>query len=184
MSNFFVLIPSRLESSRLPEKPLKKIGNKTLIQRVYEQASKSDAEKVLVATDSEKINSHCLENNIDTILTGSDHRTGTDRLAEAVEILSLEDDQIIVNVQGDEPFIEPTDINNLYHLVEKKNLNMATLYSDLNYEDVQNQTTGQGKHENGEHDRHHEHHHFSLVVVHCGWRNLLLNKCYGPQGQR
>ena len=139
MSNFFVLIPSRLESSRLPEKPLKKIGNKTLIQRVYEQASKSEAEKVLVATDSEKIISHCLENNIDTILTGSDHRTGTDRLAEAVELLSLEDDQIIVNVQGDEPFIEPTDINNLYHLVEKKNLNMATLFSDLNYEDVQNQ---------------------------------------------
>ena len=139
MSNFVVLIPSRMESSRLPGKPLKKIGEKTLIQRVYEQASKSDAENVLVATDSEKINSHCLENNIDTVLTGSDHHTGSDRLAEAVEILTLEDSQIIINVQGDEPFTEPTDINNLYHLMEKKNSNMATLYSDLNYEDVQNQ---------------------------------------------
>ena len=139
MSNFFVLIPSRMESSRLPGKPLKKIGNKTLIQRVYEQASKSDAERVLVATDSEKIISHCSENNIDTVLTRSDHRTGSDRLAEAVEILNLEDSQVIINVQGDEPFIDPTDINNLYHLTVNKNSNMATLYSTLNSRDVQNQ---------------------------------------------
>ena len=139
MSNFIVLIPSRMESTRLPGKPLKKIGNKTLIQRVFEQASKSDAERVLVATDSEEIVSHCLEHNIETVVTKSDHQTGSDRLAEAVEILNLEDTQVIINVQGDEPFVNPTDINNLYRLTVNKNSNMTTLFTDLNFEDIKNQ---------------------------------------------
>lgn len=139
MSNFIVLIPSRMESTRLPGKPLKKIGDKTLIQRVFEQASKSDAERVLVATDSEEIVSHCFEHNIETVLTKSDHQTGSDRLAEAVEILNLEDTQVIINVQGDEPFVNPTDINNLYRLTVNKNSNMTTLFTDLNFEDITNQ---------------------------------------------
>ena len=139
MSNFIVLIPSRMESTRLPGKPLKKIGNKTLIQRVFEQASKSDAERVLVATDSEEIVSHCFEHNIETVVTKSDHQTGSDRLAEAVEILNLEDTQVIINVQGDEPFVNPTDINNLYHLTVNKNSNMTTLFTDLKFEDINNQ---------------------------------------------
>ena len=139
MSNFIVLIPSRMESTRLPGKPLKKIGDKTLIQTVYEQASKSDAERVLVATDSEEIVSHCFEHNIETVLTKSDHQTGSDRLAEAVEILNLEDTQVIINVQGDEPFVNPTDINNLYRLTVNKNSNMTTLFTDLNFEDITNQ---------------------------------------------
>ena len=96
-----------MESTRLPGKPLKLIGNKTLIQRVYEQALQSKAKKVLVATDSEEIISHCSNNSIDTVLTRSDHLTGSDRLAEAVNNLNLEGDQIVVNVQGDEPFIDP-----------------------------------------------------------------------------
>tara|TARA_B100000131_G_scaffold9869_1_gene10390 strand:- start:675 stop:1364 length:690 start_codon:yes stop_codon:yes gene_type:complete len=128
-----------MESTRLPGKPLKKIGDKTLIQRVFEQASKSDAERVLVATDSEEIVSHCFEHNIETVLTKSDHQTGSDRLAEAVEILNLEDTQVIINVQGDEPFINPTDINNLYRLTVNKNSNMTTLFTDLNFEDITNQ---------------------------------------------
>ena len=128
-----------MESTRLPGKPLKKIGDKTLIQRVFEQASKSDAERVLVATDSEEIVSHCFEHNIETVLTKSDHQTGSDRLAEAVEILNLEDTQVIINVQGDEPFVNPTDINNLYRLTVNKNSNMTTLFTDLNFEDITNQ---------------------------------------------
>ena len=92
-----------MESTRLPGKPLKLIGNKTLIQRVYEQALQSNAKEVLVATDSEEIISHCSNNSIDTVLTRRDHLTGSDRLAEAVNILDLEEDQIVVNVQGDEP---------------------------------------------------------------------------------
>ena len=127
-----------MESARLPGKPLIKIGNKTLIQRVSEQAIKSKAKEVLVATDSEEIISHCSKNSINTVLTKSDHATGSDRLAEAVENLNLEDDQIIINVQGDEPFIDPDDINNLYHLMAERSLNMATLYSTLSVKDITN----------------------------------------------
>ncbi len=138
MQDFIVLIPSRMESLRLPGKPLKLIGNKTLIQRVSEQALKSKAKEVLVATDSQEIISHCSVNNIKSVLTKSDHSTGSDRLAEAAENLNLDDDQIIINVQGDEPFIDPDDINNLYSLMEKTSSNMATLYSKLTTKDIQN----------------------------------------------
>jgi len=138
MQDFIVLIPSRMESLRLPGKPLKLIGNKTLIQRVSEQALKSKAKEVLVATDSQEIISHCSVNNIKSVLTKSDHSTGSDRLAEAAENLNLDDDQIIINVQGDEPFIDPDDINNLHSLMEKTSSNMATLYSKLTTKDIQN----------------------------------------------
>ena len=138
MQNFIVLIPSRMESTRLPGKPLKLIGNKTLIQRVYEQALKSKANQVLVATDSKEIISHCSDNNIDTVLTRSDHLTGSDRLAEAANNLNLEGDQVIINVQGDEPFVNPQDINNLFDLMMEKSSNMATLYANLDAKDITN----------------------------------------------
>jgi len=138
MQDFIVLIPSRMQSTRLPGKPLKLIGNKTLIQRVYEQALQSNAREVLVATDSEEIISHCFNNSINTVLTRSDHLTGSDRLAEAVNNLNLEGDQIIVNVQGDEPFIDPKDINNLFDLMVQKSSNMATLYAHLDAKDITN----------------------------------------------
>ena len=127
-----------MESTRLPGKPLKQIGNKTLIQRVSEQALKSKAKEVLVATDSEEIISHCFNNSINTVLTRSDHLTGSDRLAEAVENLNLEGDQVIVNVQGDEPFIDPEDINNLFDLMVQRSSNMATLYATLDANDITN----------------------------------------------
>ena len=127
-----------MESTRLPGKPLKLIGNKTLIQRVYEQALQSKAKKVLVATDSEEIISHCSNNSIDTVLTRSDHLTGSDRLAEAVNNLNLEGDQIVVNVQGDEPFIDPEDINNLFDLMVEKSSNMSTLFANLDTKDIAN----------------------------------------------
>ena len=138
MSDFIVLIPSRMESTRLPGKPLKLIRNKTLIQRVYEQALQSKAKDVLVATDSKEIISHCSNNSINTVLTRSDHLTGSDRLAEAVNNLNLEGDQIVVNVQGDEPFIDPEDINNIFDLVVQKSSNMATLYANLDVKDITN----------------------------------------------
>jgi len=138
MQDFIVLIPSRMESTRLPGKPLKLIGNKTLIQRVYEQALKSKANQVLVATDSKEIISHCSDNNIDTVLTRSDHLTGSDRLAEAANNLYLEGDQVIINVQGDEPFVNPQDINNLFDLMMEKSSNMATLYANLDAKDITN----------------------------------------------
>jgi len=138
MPDFIVLIPSRMESTRLPGKPLKLIRNKTLIQRVYEQALQSKAKDVLVATDSKEIISHCSNNSIKTVLTRSDHLTGSDRLAEAVNNLNLEGGQIVVNVQGDEPFIDPEDINNIFDLVVQKSSNMATLYANLDAKDITN----------------------------------------------
>ena len=138
MPDFIVLIPSRMESTRLPGKPLKLIRNKTLIQRVYEQALQSKAKDVLVATDSKEIISHCSNNSINTVLTRSDHLTGSDRLAEAVNNLNLEGDQIVVNVQGDEPFIDPEDINNIFDLMVQKSSNMATLYANLDVKDITN----------------------------------------------
>ena len=127
-----------MESTRLPGKPLKLIGNKTLIQRVSEQALKSKAKEVIVATDSEEIISHCSNNCINSVLTKSDHLTGSDRLAEAVESLNLEGDQIIINVQGDEPFVDPEDINNLVDLMVQRSSNMATLYATLDIKDITN----------------------------------------------
>ena len=104
--SYKVIIPARLGSKRLPGKPLKEINGKTLIQRVVNQAKKSKAESVYVATDSKDIIDHCNENQIEAILTSKNHQTGSDRLAEACNLLNLDEEMLIVNVQGDEPFID------------------------------------------------------------------------------
>ena len=127
-----IIIPARLGSTRLPNKPLKDIGGKTLLQRVVEQAKKSNADSIYVATDSEEIVKHCAKINVESVLTSKTHKTGSDRLAEACKILGIKED-LIINVQGDEPFIEPKDIDNLYNLLADLQANMATMYTDLDY---------------------------------------------------
>ncbi|MEL0227922.1 MAG: 3-deoxy-manno-octulosonate cytidylyltransferase [Gammaproteobacteria bacterium] len=129
-----IIIPARLGSTRLPNKPLKDIGGKTLLQRVVEQAKKSNADSIYVATDSEEIVKHCAKIDVESVLTSKKHKTGSDRLAEACKILGIKED-LIINVQGDEPFIEPKDIDNLYNLLADLEANMATMYTDLDYED-------------------------------------------------
>ena len=128
--SYKILIPARLDSTRLPGKPLRDIAGKTLIQRVVEQA-KSSADLVCVATDSTLIIEHCNEIGVESILTKQTHKTGTDRLFEACELLKLDENEIVLNVQGDEPFIDPVDIQNLFNLLEKNNANMATLFTNL-----------------------------------------------------
>jgi 3-deoxy-manno-octulosonate cytidylyltransferase (CMP-KDO synthetase) len=108
---FTVLIPARLASSRLPDKPLADVGGKPMVVRVAEQAVKSHASQVVVATDHERIAQACQAHGIRAILTEAHHSSGSDRLAEACELLALPDDAIVVNVQGDEPLIPPTLIN-------------------------------------------------------------------------
>ena len=132
LMSYRVLIPARLGSTRLPNKPLKQILGKTLLQRVVEQSKKSSAKSVHVATDSIEIIKHCDELNIESILTSTEHQTGSDRLAESCDILELDDEEIIINVQGDEPFIDPKDINQLANLAISKEANMVTLFADLN----------------------------------------------------
>jgi 3-deoxy-manno-octulosonate cytidylyltransferase (CMP-KDO synthetase) len=104
---FTVLIPARYASTRLPGKPLLDVMGKPLVVRTAERAQASGAERVIVATDDERIRAAAERHGIDAILTRGDHPTGTDRLAEAALQLGLDDKAIVVNVQGDEPLLEP-----------------------------------------------------------------------------
>ena len=104
---FVVLIPARLASTRLPDKPLADLAGKPMIVRVAEQATRSGAERVVVATDSVEVADAVSGAGFEVVMTRSDHPSGTDRLAEAAELLSLPDDAIVVNMQGDEPELPP-----------------------------------------------------------------------------
>ena len=104
---FTVIIPARYASTRLPGKPLADIAGKPMVVRVAERARLSGAERVVVATDDVRIRTAVESHGIAACLTRADHATGTDRLAEAVAQLGLPDDAIVVNVQGDEPLLQP-----------------------------------------------------------------------------
>lgn len=104
---FIVIIPARLSATRLPAKPLADIGGKPMVVRVAEQAALSGARKVIVAADHVDIINACKENGVEAYLTRTDHPSGTDRIAEVAKKLSLPDETVVVNVQGDEPLINP-----------------------------------------------------------------------------
>ncbi len=124
-----IIIPARINSERLPQKPLRLISNKPMINWTYEAALNTSADLIKVATDSKKIfNLFSSEN---AVMTSSNHISGTDRVYEAVSKIGLKDNDVIINLQGDEPFISPKDINNLFDLVAKEEVKMATLYSEL-----------------------------------------------------
>lgn len=108
---FSVLIPARLGSSRLPEKPLADIGGLPMVVRVAQRARQSQASQCVVAADHTRILDTCRAHGISAMLTRSDHPSGSDRLAEACVQLNLPDDAVVVNVQGDEPLIEPALID-------------------------------------------------------------------------
>jgi 3-deoxy-manno-octulosonate cytidylyltransferase (CMP-KDO synthetase) len=109
--SYTVLIPARLASTRLPDKPLADIGGLPMVVRVAQRAALSQAKQVVVATDSERILAACAQHGTRAILTRADHPTGSDRLAEACQILGLDGEDRIVNVQGDEPLIDPALID-------------------------------------------------------------------------
>lgn len=117
--SFYVVIPARYASSRLPAKPLADIAGKTMIQRVYEQASKSAAVKVIVATDDSRIVDAVKAFGGEVCMTSPDHLSGTDRLQEVAHHYGLGDDEIVVNVQGDEPLIPPEVIDQVAHNLAK-----------------------------------------------------------------
>ena len=108
---FKVVIPARYASSRLPGKPLLDIAGKPMVIRVAEQAQKSQANEVVIATDFEKVASVAADYQIPAVMTRIDHASGTDRIAEVVQTMAWADDVIVVNVQGDEPLIDPQLIN-------------------------------------------------------------------------
>lgn len=105
--SFTVLIPARLASTRLPDKPLADIAGKPMVVRVAERVASSGAERIVVACDDERISAACAAHGVAAVLTRTDHASGSDRLAEACEKLGLDGDDVVVNVQGDEPLIDP-----------------------------------------------------------------------------
>ena len=136
MTAFIAIIPARLASTRLPNKPLADIAGKPMVVRVAELAQRSGAQRVLVATDSPEIAQVCAAHGLEALLTSPDHPSGTDRLSEVVERLQLPDDAVLVNVQGDEPLLPPhwiTDCAAL--LVAQPDCAMATLAHPIQYAD-------------------------------------------------
>jgi 3-deoxy-manno-octulosonate cytidylyltransferase (CMP-KDO synthetase) len=105
--DFRVVIPARYASSRLPGKPLADIGGKAMVLHVLERALQSGAQSVVVATDDERVKRAVLAAGHHAIMTSPDHASGTERLVEVVETLGWDDDTLVVNVQGDEPLIDP-----------------------------------------------------------------------------
>lgn len=117
---FTVLVPARLASTRLPNKPLADIAGLPMIVRVAQRAAQSSARAVVVAADHANIVAACSAHGIRAVLTRSDHATGSDRLAEACALLGLDGDDAVVNVQGDEPLIEPALIDACAALLESR----------------------------------------------------------------
>ena len=124
------VIPARYASTRLPGKPLKDICGKPMICRVFERAKLAkNISEVIVATDDERIFQAVEKNSGRAMMTRADHKTGTDRLAEVAE--KFPDADVVINVQGDEPLIEPTLIEELARQFEDENLQMATVATEL-----------------------------------------------------
>lgn len=117
---FTVLIPARLASTRLPNKPLADIHKVPMVVRVAQRASQSSASQVVVAADSPVIVQACQDHGVRAVLTRADHPSGSDRLAEACTLLGLSADDVVVNVQGDEPLIDPALIDAVAHLLQSR----------------------------------------------------------------
>ncbi len=126
--SFCVLIPARMASSRLPDKPLADIAGLPMVVRVAQRAKLSAATRVVVAADDARIVAACQAHGIDAVLTRTDHPSGSDRLAEACDLLKLQDTDVVVNVQGDEPLIDPASIDAAAQLLQaRSDCSMSTL---------------------------------------------------------
>ncbi|MFP1784864.1 3-deoxy-manno-octulosonate cytidylyltransferase [Lonsdalea quercina] len=124
---FTVIIPARFASSRLPGKPLADINGKPMVIHVMERAQESGAERVIVATDHPDVEQVIRQAGGDVCLTSPDHNSGTERLAEVIERYRLSDDEIIVNIQGDEPMIPPVIVRQVAENLAGSRAGMATL---------------------------------------------------------
>ena len=124
---FTVLIPARMASSRLPNKPLADIAGLPMVVRVAQRAMLSNAGQVVVAADDERIVAACAAHGVQALLTRQDHVSGSDRLAEACQLLGLGEEAVVVNVQGDEPLIEPALIDQVAQLlIDRPEASMST----------------------------------------------------------
>ncbi|BBG61772.1 3-deoxy-manno-octulosonate cytidylyltransferase [Providencia rustigianii] len=124
---FTVIIPARYSSTRLPGKPLADIHGKPMVVRVMEQAIKSGASRVIIATDHPDVAKAVIKAGGEACMTNPDHQSGTERLAEVIDTYGFADDEIIVNVQGDEPLIPPEIIRQVAQNLQGSKANMGTL---------------------------------------------------------
>jgi len=146
MPKFIAIIPARYASTRFPGKPLIDIGGKSMIQRVYEQAKQSSVNEVVIATDSELIFNHAKKFGGNVVMTSEHHQSGTERCAEVAKMLlqqnALKGDDVIINVQGDEPFLKPEQINTLIArfsantFFSKRTVKIATLIKSVKYDKI------------------------------------------------
>jgi len=138
--SYLCIIPARFGSTRLPGKPLLDLAGKPLIQWAWQRACSSQASRVVIATDDTRIQSVAEAFGAEVVMTRADHPSGTDRLAEVVEQLGCPDDQVVVNLQGDEPDVAPAVLDQVASLLLRQpQASMATLSEPLqHYEDYQN----------------------------------------------
>ena len=116
--SFTVLVPARMASTRLPDKPLADLAGLPMVVRVARQAARSRARRVVVAADDARVLDACRQHGVEAVLTRADHASGSDRLAEACTLLGLDGSDIVVNVQGDEPLIDPALVRQCADLLE------------------------------------------------------------------
>jgi 3-deoxy-manno-octulosonate cytidylyltransferase (CMP-KDO synthetase) len=139
MKDFVVVIPSRYASTRLPGKPLRDINGRPMLQHVFERGSESDAREVVIATDDERIAEAAEAFGGRVCMTGNQHRSGTERIAEVCDLLDWDDDRIVVNLQGDEPTMPAALINQCAILLADSDADIATLASPIaSREDFEN----------------------------------------------
>ena len=131
MSGFVVVIPSRYASTRLPGKPLREINGKPMLEHVFRRASESNARHVVIATDDERIALAAEGFGASVCMTGDQHVSGTERIAEVCDLMDWGDDRIVVNLQGDEPTMPAALINQCAALLGDGSADIATLASPL-----------------------------------------------------
>jgi len=133
MSDFIVVIPARYASARLPGKPLRDIAGKPMLQHVYERGLESEAGLVIIATDDERIEKSAKSFGANVFMTGTHHQSGTDRISEVADINEWVDQQVVVNLQGDEPLMPAGLINQCAELLNDERADIATLASSLEH---------------------------------------------------
>lgn len=134
---FTIIIPARFESSRLPGKPLMDINGKPMIEWTWLQAKKSGATRIIIATESVQVKQVCESFGAEVCLTAENHKSGTERIAEVIQLAGLNDNDIIVNVQGDEPMLPPELIHQVAEgLANQSTVKMATLCEPIDSVDT------------------------------------------------
>jgi len=131
MTDFVVVIPARYASTRLPGKPLREINGRPMIEHVFRRACESGARDVVIATDDERIGEAAENFGATVCMTGDQHRSGTERIAEVADLLDWHDETIVINLQGDEPAMPPQLIDQCAALLDDSSADLATLASPI-----------------------------------------------------